>query len=349
MSMTIAGYTIGRDHPPMIIAEISGNHKQSLDRALQMVEVAAENGAHAVKLQTYTADTMTLPSRDGAYNIQSKSSPWFGRNLYDLYQEAYTPWEWHQPIFQRARDLGIIAFSSAFDSTAVEFLEKIDTPAYKVSSFECCDVRLLRAIARTGKPVILSTGMANLDEIQLAYDVLRAEGCNQLAILKCTSAYPAEPADSNLRTIQDLKNIFQCEVGLSDHTIGLTAAIASTAMGATLIEKHFTLANDDGAVDSAFSIDPVGLRELAKATRDAWNALGKVSYGTAPSEVDNRKYRRSLYAANFIPKGTVIKSSDLQSLRPFIGLDSKHIDIVIGSKALDDISKGQPIHSHNIS
>jgi pseudaminic acid synthase len=345
MSMTIAGYTISRDRPPMIIAEISGNHKQSLDRALQMVEAAAENGAHAVKLQTYTADTMTLPSSDEAYIIKSRQSPWFGRHLYELYEEAYTPWEWHQPIFKRAKELGIGAFSSAFDISAVNFLESIDTPAYKISSFECCDLQLLAAIARTKKPVILSCGMAYLSEINLAVDTLRSAGNTDIAILKCTSDYPADPEESNLKTIEDLRNHFNCEVGLSDHTLGVTVAIAAVALGATIIEKHFTLEKNDGAVDSEFSADPNELKLLANATKTSWEALGSITYGPTASEQINRYYRRSLYAARDIAKGRQIERDDLVSLRPHLGVDTKYINSVIGSYAESAIVKGQPIKS----
>ncbi len=348
MSMIIAGYPVGLDSPPMVIAEISGNHKQSLDRALLMVEAAAHSGAHAVKLQTYTADTMTLPSRDEAYIVTSRQSPWFGRNLHELYQEAFTPWEWHQPIFEHAKKLGIGAFSSAFDITAVDFLESIDTAAYKIASFECSDVRLLEAIASTGKPVIVSCGMAYLEEIKLAIDTLRAGGCREIALLKCTSSYPADSGESNLKTIVNLREKFNCEVGLSDHTLGTDVAIGAIALGATLIEKHFTLDKNDGAVDSDFSIEPHELARLVEATKTCWSALGEISYGPTVSEDHNRRYRRSLYASKEIPKGHTIQSNNVLSLRPSVGLDSKHINQVIGSRARHFIFAGQPIRDEDI-
>ncbi|MGB0259614.1 MAG: pseudaminic acid synthase, partial [Coraliomargarita sp.] len=265
-----------------------------------------------------------------------------------LYQEAYTPWEWHQPIFEEAKRLGIGAFSTAFDITAVDFLESIDTEAYKIASFECSDVRLLEAIASTGKPVIVSCGMAHLAEIELAINTLRAGGCQEIALLKCTSSYPADPGESNLKTIVDLKEKFNCEVGLSDHTLGTEVAIGAVALGATLIEKHFTLDKNDGAIDSDFSIEPRELARLVEATKTCWTALGEVSYGPTVSEEDSRRYRRSLYAAEAIQKGQRIQSKNLLSLRPSRGMDSQHINQVIGSRARNTIVAGQPIRKDDI-
>ncbi len=348
MTMTIAGYPVGPDSPPMVIAEISGNHKQSLDRALQMVEAAARSGAHAIKLQTYTADTMTLPSNDEAYIIKSRRSPWFGRNLYELYQEAHTPWEWHQPIFEYAKKLGIGAFSSAFDTTAVEFLESIGTPAYKVASFESSDVRLLETIARTGKPVVLSCGMALLSEIRRAVSTLREAGSTTIVLLKCTSDYPAEPSESNLSTIVALQKEFGCEVGLSDHTLGTTVAVAAVALGASLIEKHFTLDKNDSAIDSSFSADPEELKRLVNETRTSWVSKGSISYGPTSSEKESRYYRRSLYAAKVIKENEIIRDDALISLRPALGIDSGEIDAVIGCRAKQVIEAGDPIKTGDL-
>ena len=348
MSVTIAGRAVGDNQPPMIVAELSGNHGQSLSRALEMVEVAASNGAHAIKLQTYTPDTMTTPSTDDAFTIKSDESLWAGRNLYQLYEQAHTPWAWHEPIFKRAEEVGIAAFSSAFDITAVDFLESIGTPAYKISSFECCDIRLLEAVARTGKPVIISSGMAEFDEIETALNTLRSNGCEKIILLKCTSNYPATANESNLRTITDLRTKFRCEIGLSDHTIGTAVAIGAVALGAVLIEKHFTLDKLDGGVDSEFSIDPAELSSLVMETKTCWEALGGISYGPTKSERENCYYRRSLYAARDIQKGQLISNSDILSLRPALGLDSKYIKQVIDQKAAKPIRAYAPILSTDL-
>lgn len=348
MSVRIGNVEVGANCPPMIVAELSGNHNQSLDRALQMVDEAASSGAHAIKLQTYTPDTMTIPSNDEAFIVKSPSSLWYGRNLYDLYKQAHTPWEWHEPIFKRAQEAGIIGFSSAFDVTSVRFLESINTPAYKIASFECCDLRLLETIAKTGKPVIISSGMAESEEIDIAITTLKRNGCDNIVLLKCTSSYPAAASDSNLRTIPDLKAKFDCEIGLSDHTLGTAVSIAAVALGAVLIEKHFTLDKSDGGVDSEFSIDSKELSSLVADTRTCWEALGEVSYGPTESERANRYYRRSMFAANDIQKGQVIGSNDVLSLRPALGMDSKYIKKIIDRKASRFISAFEPLLSKDI-
>lgn len=282
--MSIGGRRIGCDTPPLIIAEMSGNHNHSLERALQIVDAAASSGAHALKLQTYTADTMTLDLAEGEFLVTDPDSLWSGRSLYDLYAEAHTPWEWHQPIFERCKELGLICFSTPFDATSVDFLESLDMPAYKIASFENTDIPLIRKVAATGKPIIMSTGMASLAELDEAVTAAREAGCKDLVLLKCTSSYPANPANSNILTIPHLRDMFDCEVGLSDHTMGVGVSVASVALGATVIEKHFTLSRADGGVDSAFSLEPREMEALVYETERAWQSLGKVSYGPTDKE-----------------------------------------------------------------
>lgn len=290
--ISIGNRVIGPDHPPFIIAEMSGNHNQSLERALQIVEAAAKAGADALKIQTYTADTMTLDLEQEDFVIQDAGSLWKGRALYDLYREAATPWEWHQPIFERCRELGMIGFSTPFDHTSVDFLESMDVPLYKIASFENVDTPLIRRVARTGKPLIISTGMATLAELDEAVRAAREEGCQDLILLKCTSTYPASPAHSNLRTIPHLKQLFGVEAGLSDHTLGIGVAIASIALGATVVEKHFTLRRADGGVDAAFSLEPEEFHSLVTETKQAWQGLGKVAYGPGEHEKKSLRFRR---------------------------------------------------------
>jgi len=274
-SITIADRSIGRTYPPFVIAEMSGNHNQSLKRALKIVEEAAKAGAHALKLQTYTADTMTLDIDDGEFFINDQKSLWKGSSLYKLYQQAYTPWEWHEPIFNRCKELGIIGLSTPFDATAVDFLESLNTPCYKIASFENIDIPLIRKVAATGKPMIISTGMATVAELDETVREAREFGCKDLVLLKCTSSYPATPENSNIQTISHMRNLFNCEVGLSDHTLGIGAAVASVALGATVIEKHFTLSRADGGVDAAFSLEPGEMKALVVEGERAWQALGK--------------------------------------------------------------------------
>ena len=273
MTINIGGRPIGQEHPPFVIAEMSGNHNQSLERALEIVEAAAKAGAHAIKLQTYTADTITLDVRGGSFEINDSNSLWAGKNLYDLYKQAHTPWHWHGPIIERARELGILCFSSPFDESAVDFLENLNVPAYKIASFENNHLPLIRKAASTGKPLIISTGMATLGELDQAVSTAREAGCNQLILLKCTSTYPATPENTNISTIPHLKKLFGVEVGLSDHTLGVGVSVASVALGASIIEKHFTLSRADGGVDSAFSLEPHELNSLVVESERAWQAL----------------------------------------------------------------------------
>ena len=295
MTIEIAGRIIGVDQPPFVIAEMSGNHNQNLDRALAIVDAAAECGAHAIKLQTYTADTMTLDKSGEDFKINDPNSLWAGQNLHDLYKKAYTPWEWHRPIIQRARELDLICFSSPFDETAVDFLEDLDVPAYKIASFENNHLPLIEKAASTGKPLIISTGMASLAELDQAVNTARAAGCNQLVLLKCTSTYPATPSNTNIRTIPHLQQLFGCDVGLSDHTMGVGVSVASVALGASVIEKHFTLSRAEGGVDSAFSLEPHELSSLVQECERAWHSLGKVRYGPTEAERKSLELRRSIY------------------------------------------------------
>jgi N-acetylneuraminate synthase len=338
--LSLAGREIGKHHPPFIIAEMSGNHNQSLDRALAIVEAAAQAGAHGLKIQTYTADTMTLDLAEGEFFISDPNSLWAGTSLYKLYQEAHTPWEWHPPIFDRARELGLIAFSTPFDETAVDFLETLDVPCYKVASFENADLPLIRKIAATGKPMIVSTGMATVAELDETVRAARAAGCQDLILLKCTSTYPASPENTNLLTIPHLRELFGCEVGLSDHTMGIGAAVASVALGATVIEKHFTLRRADGGVDSAFSMEPEELRALVVESERAWQALGKVSYGATEAEEKSRVYRRSLYIARDLKAGDVLTPDNLRIIRPGFGLSPKYYEVLLGKRVNCDLPKG---------
>ena len=339
-NMKIGNIEIGTNSPPFIIAEMSGNHNQSLDRALAIVEAAANAGAHAIKLQTYTADTMTLP---GAYTISDQDSLWNGKELYDLYKEAYTPWEWHKAIFDKARELGILAFSSPFDESAVDFLETLDVPCYKIASFENTDWPLLQKVASTGKPVIMSTGVSNLSDIDESVRVLRKNGCRDLVLLKCTSTYPATPENTNLLTIPHMKEMFKCEVGLSDHTMGIGAAIASVALGARVIEKHFTLRRSDGGVDSAFSIEPEELKSLVVESGRAFQAIGKVSFGVNESEKKSLQFKRSLFVVKDIKEGDVFTKDNIKVIRPGTGIPPKYYEDILGRKSRSDIKAGTPV------
>jgi len=343
IDITVGGRTIGPGSPPFVIAEMSGNHNQSLDRALEIVEAAARAGAHALKLQTYTADTMTIDVSDGEFRIDAKDSLWKGRTLYKLYEDAHTPWEWHKPIFDRCRELGMLGFSTPFDETAVEFLESLDVPMYKVASFENTDLPLIRRIAATGKPMIVSTGMATLAELDELVGVARDAGCRDLVLLKCTSSYPATPANTNIRTIPHLAELFGCQVGLSDHTMGVGVAVASVALGATVIEKHFTLRRADGGVDSAFSLEPDEMAALVVESERAWQALGVVSYGPTESEVASLQFRRSLYIVRDLRAGDALTSECMRRIRPGSGLSSKYYDLLLGRKVKCDIPRGTPL------
>jgi len=339
----IADRGIGRGHPPFLIAEMSGNHNQSLERALAIVEAAAKSGAQALKIQTYTADTMTLDLDEGAFHIGDVNSLWAGTSLHQLYQQAYTPWEWHQPIFERARELGMLAFSTPFDETAVDFLEDLDVPAYKIASFENTDLPLIRKVAATGKPMIVSTGMATVAELDESVRAARAAGCRDLVLLKCTSTYPATPENSNLLTIPHLRELFGCEVGLSDHTMGLGVAVASVALGATVIEKHFTLRRADGGVDSAFSLEPEEFAQLRVESERAWAALGQVRYGPSEAEKNSLVFRRSLYVVADMRAGEVLSPANLRAIRPGHGLAPGLYDTLMGKRVARDVRRGTPM------
>ncbi len=322
---------------------MSGNHNRSLDRALSIVDAAADCGVHAIKLQTYTAETMTLEIEEGEFINRDSNSLWIGRSMYSLYQQAYTPWEWHAPIMERARERGITCFSSPFDESAVDFLETLDVPAYKIASFECIDLPLVRKVASTGKPLIISTGMATIAEIGEAVETAREAGCGDLVLLKCTSTYPASPENTNLRTIAHMRELFDCEVGLSDHTMGVGAAVAAVAFGATVIEKHFTLSRADGGVDAAFSLEPDELKLLVTETERAWQALGEVRYGPTEAEEKARLRRRSLYIAEDLEPGDVLTPQNLRRIRPGHGLPPKYYDILLGKRVTRAVSKGTPV------
>ncbi|AEG02343.1 pseudaminic acid synthase [Methylomonas methanica] len=341
--MHISHQAISKDQPPFIIAEMSGNHNQSLERALAIVDAAAQAGAHAVKLQTYTADSMTLDITDGEFVISDPASLWKGQALHSLYQQAYTPWEWHAPIMARARAHGLQCFSSPFDEAAVDFLETLDVPCYKIASFECVDLPLIRKVAGTGKPLLISTGMATIAEIAEAVDTARTAGCNELVLFKCTSTYPASAENSNLRTIAHMRELFGCEVGLSDHTLGIGAAVAAVAFGATVIEKHFTLDRAEGGVDAAFSLEPSEFAGLVTETERAWQALGSVKYGPTEAEEKARMRRRSLYIAEDLAAGDVLTPLNLRRIRPGHGLPPKFYDVLLGRKVTKTVKKGTPL------
>ncbi|MEN9640413.1 MAG: hypothetical protein RLZZ262_2282 [Bacteroidota bacterium] len=325
---------------PFVIAEMSGNHNQSLERALDIVRAAAQCGVQALKLQTYTADTITMR---GAMTIADDQSLWKGKELYELYQEAYTPWEWHQPIFKLAKELGMIAFSSPFDESAVDFLEELGVPLYKIASFENTHHPLLRKVAQTGKPVIMSTGVATLDEIAESVQVLKDAGCEDITLLKCTSTYPATPENTNLVTIPFLKQRFDCRIGLSDHTMGIGVSVASVGLGAEVIEKHFTLLRADGGVDSAFSMEPSEMTQLVEECQSARMALGHIQLEVQTNEEKNRLFKRSIYVASDIPQGEVLSSANLKIIRPALGLAPRHWVEVLGKKASRSLKAGQPL------
>ncbi|RYU82400.1 pseudaminic acid synthase [Hymenobacter persicinus] len=339
---SLGGRLIGPDQPPFIIAELSGNHNQDLSRGLAIVDAMAAAGAHAIKLQTYTADTMTLP---GVHRIEDPNSLWYGRELHDLYQEAHTPWDWHKPLFDRAKQHGMLAFSSPFDETAVDFLETLDVPAYKIASFENTDWPLLRRVAATGKPVIMSTGASTLAEVAEAVAILREAGCRDLTLLKCTSTYPATPQNTNLRTIPHLAQLFpECVIGLSDHTMGVGAAVAAVALGASVVEKHVTLRRADGGVDSAFSLEPEEVALLVTETERAWQALGQIQYGIQRAEQNSRLYKRSLYVAQDIAAGQIFTRENLRVVRPGDGLPPRYYDQLLGKPARQNLRAGQPLN-----
>ena len=338
--ITINNRKIGLGQPPFIIAEMSGNHNQSLERALEIVEAAAKTGAHALKIQTYTPDTMTLDLDEREFHISDPKSLWAGNSLYNLYGEAYTPWEWHKPIFDRASELGIIAFSTPFDDTAVDFLEGLDVPCYKIASFENTDLPLIRRVAATGKPLIISTGMASIAELDDTVKAAREAGCKDLILLKCTSTYPATAGNTNILTIPHMRELFGCEVGLSDHTMGVGVSVTSVALGATVIEKHFTLSRVDGGVDSTFSMEPAEMSQLVLESERAWQALGKISYGATEAEKKSIVFRRSLYVVQDLKAGDVLTKDNVRAIRPGLGLPTKYLEMVLGRTVSQDVKRG---------
>jgi N-acetylneuraminate synthase len=334
---------------PFIIAEMSGNHNQSLERALLLVEEAAKTGVDALKIQTYTPDTITIDSNREEFLIKDKDSLWKGETLYSLYKKAYTPWDWDKPIFEKCAELGIIGFSTPFDFSAVDFLEDLNVPLYKIASFENYDLPLLKYVAKTRKPVIMSTGMIQLDELKESIAVLKENGCPEVVLLKCTSTYPADPENTNLFTIGDMQKQFPgCVIGLSDHTLETAVSVASIALGAKVIEKHFTISRTEGGVDSAFSMEPDEMRNLVADANIAYQSLGKVFYGPTEAEIPSLKYRRSLYAVKNIKKGELFTPENIRSIRPANGLPTKMYEEVLGKKAAVDISNGTPLNENLI-
>jgi pseudaminic acid synthase len=342
--MKIGTVEVGPSHKPFIIAEMSGNHNQSLERAKKIVKAAVDCGVHAIKLQTYTADTMTIDQRGGLFDITDKKSLWYGRNLYELYQEAHTPWEWHKPLFDYAKELGILCFSTPFDESSVDFLETLGAPFYKVASFENTDHPLLKRIAQTGKPVIMSTGIAYLNEIIESVNVLKENGCKDLVLLKCTSTYPATPENTNLITIPVLQQIFpDCMIGLSDHTMGIGAAVASVALGVRVIEKHFTLSRADGGVDSAFSMEPAEMNGLVVESERAFLSLGKVQLNMQIAEEKSRQFKRSVYVVKNIKAGEKFTKENIRVIRPGDGLEPKYYHLILGETTPTDLKAGTPL------
>ncbi len=343
MEFQIGQRWVGKNHKPFIIAEMSGNHNQSLERALEIVDAAAATGVDALKLQTYTADTMTLDIHEGDFFIADANNLWQGTSLYRLYQEAYTPWEWHQAIFDRCHEHGILAFSTPFDESAVDFLETLNVPAYKIASFENTDIQLIRKVAATGKPMIISTGMASIAELDETVREARKYGCENLVLLKCTSTYPATPDNTHLLTLPHMEQLFDCPVGMSDHTMGVGVSVASIALGATVIEKHFTLSRADGGVDSAFSMEPEEMKSLVIETERAWQALGQVHYGPTLREQASLKHRRSLYISADLKAGDVLTRENVKAIRPGLGLPTKYLDQMLGRQVKQDVAKGTPL------
>jgi len=334
---------VGPGVGPFIVAEMSGNHNKSLVRAMEIVEAAAKAGVHGLKIQTYTPDTMTIDLDDREFRIRDSNSPWEGTSLYRLYGEAYTPWEWHQPIFDRARELGIVAFSTPFDNTAVDFLESLNAPCYKIASFENTDVPLISRAAATGKPLIISTGMATVAELDESVRAARDAGCRDLILLKCASTYPAPPEDTNLLTLPHLRELFDCEVGLSDHTMGVGVSVAAVALGASVIEKHFTLSRADGGVDSTFSMEPAEMAQLVVETERAWQALGQVRYGPTEAEKKSLQFRRSLYVVQDLRAGDVLTRDNVRAIRPGLGLPPKYLGQVLGKAVKQDVKRGTAV------
>ncbi|MFI7127610.1 pseudaminic acid synthase [Nonomuraea sp. NPDC050153] len=341
--ITIDGRPIGIKNPPFIVAELSGNHNGSLEQALAIVDAAAAAGAHALKLQTYRPDTLTIDCDGPAFRVGDGHELWGGESLYRLFERAHTPWEWHQPIFERAREHGLTAFSTPFDPTAVEFLEKLGVPAYKIASSEIVDLPLIRLAAATGKPLILSTGMASIGEIHAALTAAHEAGCTQVALLSCTASYPASPDESNLRSLMVMSVLTGATVGLSDHTPGIGVSVAAVALGASIIEKHVTLSRADGGVDSAFSLEPDELATLVVESRRAWLALGEVSFGPRPSEREGLRFRRSLYVVRDVRAGDAVTPENVRSIRPAGGLPPDAATAVMGRHFTKNVPSGTPL------
>ena len=340
--MNINKTRIDTDHEPFIIAEMSGNHNQSLERAIEIIHSASKAGAHAIKLQTYTADTITLDVHEKEFLINDKDSLWNGQSLYNLYNDAYTPWEWHETLFKEAKKLGIMCFTSPFSESAVDFLEELNTPAYKIASFENAHIPLIKKVVQTKKPIIISSGLATLSELAETIKIIRDFGCENFAILKCTSSYPANPKYSNILSIPHMKKLFGCEVGLSDHTMGIGASIAAVSHGASIVEKHFTLKRSDGGVDSAFSLEPTELKQLVVESKRAWQSLGKIKYGPTDDDKNSLVFRRSVYISENMKKGEILTENNLRVVRPGLGLEPKYYNILIGKKINRDVKKGTP-------
>lgn len=346
--ITLGKFTIGEGCTPFVIAELSGNHNQSLESAMAMIKAAAKAGVQAIKLQTYTADTMTIECGSEDFQILEGDSLWQGQTLHQLYQKAYTPWDWHKQLFDYANTLGIVAFSSPFDESAVDFLETLNVPCYKIASFENNDLPLIKKVAQTKKPVIMSTGMASEQEIEEAVACLRKHGCTELVLLKCTSAYPAKISEANLATITDLSKKFKCLVGVSDHTLGLTVPLTAVALGASVIEKHLVLSREDGGIDADFSLEPEEFSKLVNLTNEVSLAKGKVLYGGSESEQASKKYRRSIYVAQDIKAGQKFTKENIRVIRPGLGLAPKYYEQLIGSRVISDIDKGTPLSAEHV-
>ena len=340
--MKIGKKNVGLESKPFVIAEMSGNHNGSLKKALDIVEAVAQSGADALKIQTYTAETLTLELDEGDFFISDKDNLWSGSSLYELYEKAHTPWEWHEKIIEKANELGLICFSSPFDETAVDFLENLNVPAYKIASFENSHIPLIQKVGATGKPVIISTGMATLAQISDTVQAIRDAGCEQFILLKCTSSYPADPSDSNILTIPHLRTLFNCEVGISDHTMGIGCSLAAVSHGATIIEKHFTLSREEEGVDSSFSLEPNDMKLLVEESERAWLSIGKVKYGPTALEKKSLIFRRSIYIAEDVKKGDLLDKKNLRIIRPGFGLDPKYYEGLINCRVNKDIKKGTP-------
>lgn len=342
-NIIIGNREVGSGVAPFIIAEMSGNHNQSLDEAIAIVEAAAKAGVDALKLQTYTADTMTLDVKDGDFFISDKSSLWYGHSLYELYQKAYTPWEWHKPIMEKCKQIGILCFSTPFDETAVNFLETLNVPCYKIASFENVHLSLIEKVAKTGKPLIISTGMASVSEIQDAVETARKAGCKDLILMKCNSGYPANPAETNVTTIPHMSQLFKCHVGLSDHSLGIGVALAGVAVGAVAIEKHFIVSDETKSVDSDFSMSFEEMKMLVEESKKVQMALGEVAYGPTERELSSLVFRRSLYIAKDLKAGAIISRDDVRVVRPGNGLKPKFESMLLGKKVTQDIKRGTPV------